>query len=114
MPELPRRSTFRHELRLPVDVIFGKIIHGGITQNVSLGGAYIELKNPLPAKAVLTVQLHLPGTSEVLRVGAEVRWTKRLAETGGFGVGVRFRGLRTRDVQVLNELFAKHALRPAS
>jgi hypothetical protein len=89
------RSGTRFPARLGVELVLEGGRLRGTTRNVSFGGVFIDAPLVLARDTRLRLRLTLPAEIEPLEVGGSVRWTA----PGGFGV--RFSGLRFRDVWTL-------------
>lgn len=104
MAEQFRRTDPRYDRRLEVEAVAQERRFVGHTKNISLGGMFIETAEPLPVGTTVQVRFRVPTQPETIEVGAEVRWVERNA-AGQSGIGVRFHGLRARDVWALNRFF---------
>jgi hypothetical protein len=93
-----RRSSTRHEVELPIDVVTQGANKQLKMQNLSLGGALIEMRR-LPMGERVQVKFTLPTSEEPIETAATVRWATESA------VGVQFDGLRAKDVWALNKFF---------
>jgi hypothetical protein len=93
-----RRSSTRHDVDLAVSVVSQGATAQLKMQNLSLGGALIEMKR-LPLGERVTVKFSLPTVEEPIETAATVRWATESA------VGVQFDGLRAKDVWALNKYF---------
>lgn len=105
MLEATRRTASRYDRKLEITLIVGEQRRTEVTRNISLGGAFVDTPDLLPLGSRLTIELHLPGAHEAIRVGAEVRWTETGHSGGTPGMGLRFEGLRAREVWALNRYF---------
>jgi uncharacterized protein (TIGR02266 family) len=76
------------------------------TRNISLGGVYVETPLPLAIGTTIQLRFQLPTQPEPVEVSGDVRWvvTKKAAGEE-VGMGIRFQGLRARDVWALNRFF---------
>ena len=99
---IEKRACERYELPLTVNIIWketsGKIMEkSGTCKDISSGGAYITLNNPLEKGREVSLWFDLVmgklGTNRVFTVGEVVRRIKE-NETG-FGHGIKFRGYKT-------------------
>jgi uncharacterized protein (TIGR02266 family) len=101
-----RRSDRRYERHVPIDFSHeGSSFHGS-TRNISLGGVFIDTEQTLPFGAKVTLKFKVPTQSEPIEVDGQVRWLEM--EDGRLrGIGIRFEGLRARDVWALNKFFEK-------
>jgi uncharacterized protein (TIGR02266 family) len=76
------------------------------TRNISLGGVFIGAERSLPFGAKVSLKFRVPTQSEPTVVDGQVRWVEM--EDGQVkGIGIRFEGLRARDVWALNKFFEK-------
>lgn len=99
-----RRSDRRYERRVPIDFVHEGTAYSAHTRNISLGGVFIETDLSLPFGARLSLKFRVPTQVEVVDVEGQVRWLEM--EDGRLrGIGVRFEGLRARDVWALNKFF---------
>lgn len=99
-----RRSDQRYERELPIDFSYEGRSYSGRTRNISLGGVFIQTEVPLPFGSKVVLKLKLPAQRDGIEVGGQVRWLEM--EDGLLrGLGVRFEGLRARDVWALNKYF---------
>jgi uncharacterized protein (TIGR02266 family) len=101
-----RRSDRRYERRVPIDFSHEGTSYGAHTRNISLGGVFIDTEQTLPFGARVTLKFKVPTQSEVIEVDGQVRWLE-MDEGRLRGLGVRFEGLRARDVWALNKWFEK-------
>lgn len=99
-----RRTDPRYDRRVEVEIVSGSTRQTAVTKNISLGGMYIETLEPLPMLAKVVVRFRVPTQNELVEVAGQVRWL----EPGSAlcGVGIRFDGLRAREVWALNRFFA--------
>lgn len=98
-----RRCDRRHDRRIPIDFVYeGHTFHAR-TRNMSLGGVFIETDARLPFGARLQMRFRVPTQGEPIDVNGQVRWCDSGDDASG--VGVRFDGLRARDVWALNRFF---------
>lgn len=101
-----RRSDRRYERRVPIDFSYEGRSLSGQTRNISLGGVFIETDEALPFGARVGLKFKVPTQAEVIEVDGQVRWLE-MDEGRLRGIGVRFEGLRARDVWALNKWFEK-------
>jgi uncharacterized protein (TIGR02266 family) len=101
-----RRSDRRYDRRLEIDVIHEGQTLSSHTRNVSLGGVFIDCDRALPFGAKVQLKFRVPTQTELTVVDGQVRWVEM--EDGQVkGIGIRFEGLRARDVWALNKFFEK-------
>jgi uncharacterized protein (TIGR02266 family) len=81
------------------------------TRNISLGGVFIETEQTLPFGARVALKFRVPTQAEFIEVEGQVRWLE-MEEGRLRGIGVRFEGLRARDVWALNKFFEQPSDEP--
>jgi uncharacterized protein (TIGR02266 family) len=101
-----RRSDRRYERRVPIEFGHDGTSFNAATRNISLGGVFIETDQTLPFGARIAMKFHIPTQTEIIEVEGQVRWLE-MEEGRLRGIGVRFEGLRARDVWALNKFFEK-------
>ncbi|UJR87033.1 PilZ domain-containing protein [Sandaracinus amylolyticus] len=94
-----RRVHERYALALDVTLKHPDGESAGLTQNVSLGGALIEIKDRITFGAEVRLRLRLPPLKEDAEIPAIVRWIK-----DGL-VGIQFGSLRAKEVWAFNQMF---------
>jgi len=100
-----RRIDPRYERQLEVEVSFeGKKLVSQ-TQNISLGGMFLIAAAPLPIGSTVQLRFTLPTQPEPVEVAGDVRWVVKKGPDEESGIGIRFQGLRARDVWALNRFF---------
>lgn len=75
------------------------------TRNISLGGLYVEVPNAAPIGTTVQLRFQLPTQPEPVEVSGDVRWVVKKGASEAIGMGIRFQGLRARDVWALNRFF---------
>ena len=100
-----RRSDRRYDRQLAIDFVHEGQTYHARTKNISLGGVFIETDARLPYGARVQMKFRLPSQPEPIEVAGQVRWCESGDEMNG--IGVRFDGLRARDVWGLNKLFSQ-------
>ncbi|HEY0709218.1 MAG TPA: TIGR02266 family protein [Polyangia bacterium] len=105
MAEQFRRTDPRYSRRIDVEVKGAGKQFAAQTRNLSLGGMFIETTELLPIQTTVELRFSLPAQPEPVEVTAEVRWVERGDGGVAAGMGVRFHGLRARDVWAFNRLF---------
>ena len=101
-----RRSDRRYDRRVPIDFSHEGSSFSGHTRNISLGGVFIECDRSLPFGAKVQMKFRVPTQTELTVVDGQVRWVE-MEEGQVKGIGIRFEGLRARDVWALNKFFEK-------
>jgi uncharacterized protein (TIGR02266 family) len=100
-----RRTDPRYARRIEVEVTAGPKQFRAFTRNLSLGGMYLETPELLPIGTTVDLRFKLPAQPEAVEVTAEVRWIEPGEGALLSGMGLRFHGLRARDVWAFNRLF---------
>jgi uncharacterized protein (TIGR02266 family) len=99
-----RRSDRRYERRVAIELAHEGAPLSAFTRNLSLGGVFIETETALPFGARVSLRFRVPTQAEPIEVSGQVRWLE--SDEGHVrGVGVRWEGLRARDVWALNKYF---------
>ena len=83
-------------------------------RNISLGGVFIEMDDPLPFGTDVELEFTLPVNPRVIRCKGFVVWsTKETPERGGGtdGIGVRLMDIGVREMRLLND-FIEGKLKP--
>jgi hypothetical protein len=76
----------------------------GTTNDVSMGGAFIETRRPPSQGLPLELKLVSPTAWDPLVLPCHVRWTSDGADGRAIGFGVRFEGLTRGQASALHEL----------
>ncbi len=79
-----------------------------VSLNVSLGGMFVETTEVLREQTPVQVRFKVPTQPEPVEVTGEIRWIDQGDGAPGGrppGMGIRFHGLRARDVWALNRFF---------
>lgn len=100
-----RRTDPRYARRLEVEVLAGEQRTVATTRNISLGGVFVETTAPLPLQTRLQIRFRIPTQPEPIEVSGEVRWVEPGEGDQLPGMGIRFQGLRAREVWALNRFF---------
>ncbi|MDB4980197.1 MAG: type pilus assembly PilZ [Myxococcales bacterium] len=108
MAEHFRRIDPRYERQLDVEVTADGKKHTSKTVNISLGGLFLDSAIPLELGATVQLRFQLPTQPEAVEVAGDVRWVVKKDGPQG-GIGIRFQGLRARDVWALNQFFQSAA-----
>ena len=103
-----RRIDPRYERQLDVEVVSEGKKHTSRTVNISLGGMFLDSAAPLEIGATVQLRFALPTQPEPVEVAGDVRWVVK-REGSHSGIGIRFQGLRARDVWALNQFFQTSA-----
>lgn len=106
MVEHFRRTDPRYDRLLGVELVVNGQTVTASCRNLSLGGVFVEVVDPIPVQTTIQVRFRVPTQAEVIDVTGEVRWVEKPLEPGrATGLGIRFHGLRARDVWALNRFF---------
>ncbi len=100
-----RRTDPRYDRRLEIEILLDGKKHIATSKNLSLGGLFVEIAEPLPVQTTVQVRFRVPTQPEPIDVTGEVRWVERAQPGSPAGMGIRFAGLRARDVWALNRFF---------
>jgi uncharacterized protein (TIGR02266 family) len=104
-----RRIDPRYERQLEVEVLYEGKKQISRTRNLSLGGLYLESATALAIGTTVQLRFQLPTQPEPVEVAGDVRWVDKKGPGDMTGVGIRFQGLRARDVWALNRFFQTSA-----
>ena len=99
-----RRTDPRYARRLDVEIVSGNRTYSATTGNISLGGVFVETSDSLPLQSRLQIRFRIPTQPEPIEVTGEVRWIEPGGADQAAGMGIRFQGLRAREVWALNRL----------
>jgi len=100
-----RRIDPRYDRQLSVEISCEGEEQIGRSRNVSLGGMYFEGRKALPIGAAVSLRFQIPTQPEAVEVAGDVRWVVTPPGSNEVGIGIRFQGLRARDVWALNRFF---------
>jgi uncharacterized protein (TIGR02266 family) len=103
-----RRIDPRYERQLDVEVVADGKTHTSRTVNISLGGLFLDSSIPFELGATVQLRFQLPTQPEAVEVAGDVRWVVK-RDGNRQGIGIRFQGLRARDVWALNQFFQSGA-----
>jgi uncharacterized protein (TIGR02266 family) len=92
------RQSLRVEQRLAVEIEVEGTRHAAASRNLSTGGMFVETGLALRVGQRLRLHFAVPAQKDPVAAEAEVRWI----EAGG--AGMRFVGLRAKDVWALGKL----------
>lgn len=100
-----RRIDPRYERQLEVEVSYDGKKQTSQTRNISLGGLYLDSLTSLPIGTTVQLRFTLPTQPEPVEVAGDVRWVVKKGTSDASGIGIRFQGLRAKDVWALNRFF---------
>jgi len=85
------RAPLRAPITLQVDAF--KDSEAGFTGNISLGGMFVEVENPLPVGSIIKFELHFEPPLSVVKGTADVAWIRpdQVSEDKKAGIGLQFR-----------------------
>ena len=97
------RSKPRHETHLPFLFSHQDSFHYPILRNLSEGGCFIEMANPLGMTSLLkiAIPLPIPLNVSVIKAEGEVRWVS--TNPLRTGMGVRFTHLGKSEIKAIKE-----------
>ena len=107
-----KEKRIKEELRVCIEPPFPTTAENGsplnaLTQDVSLGGARILTNELFTVGSSLKMTLFLSRTRQIIRVQAEVRWS-RMVEPGLFEMGVEFQhSIPLSLMALINHLYGK-------
>jgi uncharacterized protein (TIGR02266 family) len=104
-----RRIDPRYERQLDVEVVADGKKLTSRTVNISLGGLFLDSSIPLELGVTVQLRFTLPTQPEPVEVAGDVRWVVKKDGGAHNGIGIRFQGLRARDVWALNQFFQSSA-----
>jgi len=104
-----RRIDPRYERNLEVELFLEGKKRVARTRNISLGGLYAEVQDAAPIGTAVQLRFQLPTQPEPIEVAGDVRWVVKKGPADPIGMGIRFEGLRARDVWALNRFFQTSA-----
>jgi len=73
-------------------------VYGGRAKDVSVGGMFVETKNPVPFGGEVVIHLRLPQAREELTLPGVVRWVR------DGGMGVQFGNLGAKETHEITEV----------
>jgi uncharacterized protein (TIGR02266 family) len=100
-----RRTDPRYDRRVEVEIVAAGKHYRVTTRNLSLGGMFVDTDELLPEQTTIQVRFKVPTQPELVDVAGEVRWVEPGEAGKPGGMGIRFQGLRARDVWALNRFF---------
>ncbi len=105
MRENTRRAQPRVPVRMPVVLEHGALYLDAVALNLSVGGAFIEVRPPLSEGTHVNVLIQLPELSRAARLAGVVRWEN------ASGCGVQFLQLGARETYGISMVVALAAKR---
>lgn len=96
--DLRRHSRVHFSEPVVVVVKGGDARIAGTSQDISLGGIFVEASVAPPFGSDVVVHLHIPGEREAMALPGVVRWVRR------GGMGIQFGLLGARDTYAITEL----------
>jgi Tfp pilus assembly protein PilZ len=100
-----RRIDPRYDRQLSVELSCDGKDYVCRSRNMSLGGMHLDCRSPLPIGATASLRFQIPTQPELIEVAGDVRWVVATPGSDQVGIGIRFQGLRARDVWALNRFF---------
>ena len=118
---MDKRRSFRFDKAFPVDVtskVFGE--YRAVARNISTGGMFLEVADPLPLGSVVKVHFAMPDSDDEIVARGEVKghYYLNFADREGprslTGMGVRFTGFEDGAAEALEDglsrMPARHTL----
>lgn len=101
-----RRRSQRAPARLLVEYESVEDFLIDYTANMSLGGMFIQTREPLPVGSRFRLRFRIPGRPEPVETEGEVCWTLTVEEAGSWqpGMGVKLDQLREEDREAVSRL----------
>jgi uncharacterized protein (TIGR02266 family) len=105
-----RRSNSRVMVALTVKVRMpdGQMSQAEVIRNISLGGVFIAMDEPLPFGSELGLEFNLPQAPRVMKCRGFVVWSTKTnpERSDSPGIGVRLMDIGITDMRILNEFIA--------
>ena len=105
-PKPPERQFTRAAVSFEIEYQSAGAFLVAYSSNLSKGGVFIEMAEPLPKGTVISLRFRVPGGDEVIDVEGRVAWVR--SERGGedqpVGVGIEFSRLEQRYGEVIDRL----------
>jgi len=89
-----RRQETRVQTELEIMSSHSGVISGSRISNISINGAFIRTKTPLPIDETFTIQLQLPNVAAIMTIDVRVVWTKTASDAAASGMGIYFTNIR--------------------
>ncbi|MCB9615548.1 MAG: PilZ domain-containing protein [Sandaracinus sp.] len=103
--ELHFRRGGRQPVRLRIRFRVGAALEQeGTTNDVSMGGAFVETRRPPSVGQTVELELVSPTAWDPLKIPALVRWSSDGSDGRAIGFGVRFDELTRGQASALHEL----------
>ena len=99
-----RRAHDRIEVTFDVKVEHAERFIEAQCLNISQGGMFLRVEQPIPIGEVISAEFRLPDHPQPISTEARVCWSAREPEPG---MGVKFIGLRAIEVWAINQLFRR-------
>jgi uncharacterized protein (TIGR02266 family) len=77
--------------------------------NMSTGGAFIKTSHLLPVDAEFSLNLQLPGDTEIMTIPGRVVWTKSVSSASPAGMGIQFTNVSPHHHKKLADFVEKHS-----
>ncbi|MFH2009951.1 MAG: PilZ domain-containing protein [bacterium] len=103
MTDTGRRAQQRFDIEIPVELTIEGRVLTTTTRNISLGGLFLNLTEPVPFGSTVGLKFELPDLDHPVEVEGHVRWVQP-----DVGLGVQFAGVRAKVVWALQRLIADH------
>ncbi len=109
--ESERRSNSRVAVELSVKLrsADGRVASSTTIRNISLGGVFIDMPEPLPFGAELELEFSVPAAPRQIRCKGFVVWSSKTHPErcpGMSGIGVRLMDIGIPEMRILNDFVA--------
>ncbi|MBN1959866.1 MAG: PilZ domain-containing protein [Deltaproteobacteria bacterium] len=103
-----RRSNSRVNVKLSVNIRLsdGHSLSSNLIRNISLGGVFIEMPEPLAFGTEIYLEFKLPETPRILNCSGFVVWSSKTNPErcpGKIGIGVRLMDISINEIRLLHE-----------
>lgn len=99
-----RRQPVSIRVRFRRDTPGSTLVLDGLLGDLSVQGAFVETRHPLPEGSRVRLEFSSPTAWEPIEVGATVRWVSDGTGSEPVGFGVRFESLTPHEATALYEL----------
>ncbi len=111
------RTAPRIDARLRVRLAQDQSLLTTYSVNLSTGGLFLEMADPLPAETLLNLEFDLPNSSGIIRCKGRVAWVNALdhrkKEQLPPGIGIQFMSLTMEDMDKIREFVKRQCISPA-
>jgi uncharacterized protein (TIGR02266 family) len=101
------QSERRQQPRLPVDVDVtvqtAEEVMNHPAVNISTGGMYLEIDQPLPENTNLQLRFTLPDSGRLITLEGKVIWSREAGREDRYATGIRFTGVDEGDLDTIRK-----------